>query len=106
MILDMFSGAPQLSCLSTQDIDLVLKDGLTLCMKHYTNSIRSCSLTKIDPPRTTKEATCHLKGNAPDFNLTIPSTAESWFSEGNWTLTVRSEQGEGNLTFKLVNDTG
>lgn len=104
----MFSGAPQLSCLSTQGIDLakVLKDGLTLCLKHYTDSIKNCSLTKIDPPRTTKEVTCHLKGNAPDFNLTIPSTAESWFSEGNWTLTVRSEQGEGNLTFKLVNDTG
>lgn len=104
----MFSGAPQLSCLSTQDIDLVkvLKQGLTLCLKHYTDSITSCSLTKIDPPRTTKEVTCHLKGNAPDFNLTIPSTTESVFGEGNWTLTVISEQGEGNLTFEIVNVTG
>ncbi|XP_025099931.1 uncharacterized protein LOC112567456 [Pomacea canaliculata] len=100
-------GPPQFLHTDTQVLALrrVLQEGLTLRLRSYTSDIKKCHMTRLSPQPAYIEVTCGLAGSAPEFNLTLRFTADSYIGEGIWMLHAITEAGSSNITFMIINNT-
>ncbi|PVD27297.1 hypothetical protein C0Q70_12452 [Pomacea canaliculata] len=98
---------PQFLHTDTQVLALrrVLQEGLTLRLRSYTSDIKKCHMTRLSPQPAYIEVTCGLAGSAPEFNLTLRFTADSYIGEGIWMLHAITEAGSSNITFMIINNT-
>ncbi|XP_025100801.1 uncharacterized protein LOC112568023 [Pomacea canaliculata] len=97
---------PKLSFFPAQVDTLTnIPQGLTLGLKSYTSNITNCLMMQLHPEQTYINVTCTLKGQAPEFNLTLHFNEDPWIRQGNWTLHVTTEMGDTNITFELINVT-
>ncbi|XP_025103321.1 uncharacterized protein LOC112569665 [Pomacea canaliculata] len=75
----------------------------TFPVKAYKTAILGCFLTPMSlKNNTTTEANCVLNGQPPDLILWVRLEKSISRFHGNWTLTLRNEEGSSSTTFSVM----
>ncbi|XP_025103326.1 uncharacterized protein LOC112569668 isoform X2 [Pomacea canaliculata] len=93
---------PQFDEKSTKIVSLTLGESM-FRVKAYTTKVTGCLLTPMSlKDNTTTEVNCVLKGQPPDLILWVSLTKEISIFHGNWTLTLRNEEGSSSTAFSVM----
>ncbi|XP_025099900.1 uncharacterized protein LOC112567430 [Pomacea canaliculata] len=94
--------APQFAEKSTKIINPALGMA-TFRVKAYKTAILRCFLTPMYlKDNKTTEVNCVLNGQPPDLILWVSLEKEISIFHGNWTLTLRNEDGSSSTTFSVM----